>query len=99
VTTQGVDAEAVDAEAVAERALQSRSVSGLYPGGAVEVATYLPNKRVSGVRVREHEVEVHIVAKWSSRLPEVAEEVRALVAPVAGGRPISVYVADVDSPA
>jgi len=94
VTHQGVDAEAV-----AKRVLQSRSVSALYPGGAVEVATYLPNKRISGVRVREDEVEVHIVARWSSRLPEVAEEVRALVTPLAGGLPVSVYIDDVDSPA
>ncbi len=88
----------VDAEAVAERALQSGSVSGLYPGGAVEVATYLPGKKISGVRVREDEVEVHVVARWSLRLPEVADEVRALVTPLAGGLPVSVYIDDVDSP-
>ncbi|CAN5807991.1 hypothetical protein BH23ACT12_BH23ACT12_24150 [soil metagenome] len=89
----------VDAEAVAERALQSRSVSGLYPGGAVEVATYLPGKRISGVRVREDEVEIHVVARWASPLTEVAEEVRSLVSPLAGGLPVSVYIDDVDSPA
>lgn len=90
--------QGVDAEAVAERALQSSSVSGLYPGGAVEVATYLPGRRITGVRVREDEVEVHVVARWSMRLPEVAEEVRALVTPLAGGLPVSVYIADIDSP-
>ena len=91
--------EGVDAEAVAERALQSRSVSGLYPGGAVEVATYLPGRKISGVRVREDEVEVHVVARWSLPLTEVAEDVRALVAPLAGGLPVSVYIDDVDAPA
>lgn len=91
--------QSVDAEAVAERALQSRSVSGLYPGGAVEVATYLPGRKISGVRVRDDEVEVHVVARWSTLLPDVAEEVRALVTPLAGGLPVSVFIDDVDAPA
>lgn len=91
--------QAVDAEAIAERALQSTSVSGLYPGGAVEVATYLPGRRISGVRVREDEVEVHVVARWSTPLGDVAEEVRALVTPLAGGLPVSIYIDDVDAPA
>ncbi|MGH2707674.1 MAG: hypothetical protein ACRDJK_05220 [Actinomycetota bacterium] len=88
----------MDPEAVAAAALRSPSVSGLFPGDAVEVATYLPGKRVPGVRVREGEVEVHVVARWATALPRVAEEVRRSVAPVVGGLPVSVYVDDVETP-
>lgn len=88
----------VCAETVAERAMLSRSVHGLYAGGAVEVATYLPGKRISGVRIRESEVEVHVVARWGTRLMDVAEEVRELVSPVTGDLPVSVFIDDVSPP-
>lgn len=89
----------IDAESVAASALRSPSVSRLFPGGAVEVATYLPGKRITGVRVRDSEIEVHVVAKWGRSLADVGEEVRSLVEPVAGGLPVSIFIDDVDPPA
>jgi len=88
----------VDPEAVAAAVLRIPSVRGLFPGGAVEIATYLPGKRVPGVRVREDEIEVHVVARWGASLPEVAEEVKRSVAPIAGRLPVAVHVDDVETP-
>lgn len=88
----------VDAQAVVAAALGSPLVAALFPGGTVEIATYLPGKRIPGVRVRERELEVHVVACWGVCLTQVAEDVRRLVTPVAGGLPVAVYVDDVEAP-
>ena len=68
-------------------------------GGLVgEAATYLPGRRVNGVRVLDDEVEVHIVARWGNNLPEVADAVRRAVEPVTGAVPTTVYVDDIEVP-
>lgn len=90
--------EAIDADAVAERVGKCRSVARLSGGAFGEVATYLPGRRVHGVRVADGHIEVHVVACWGARVPEVAAEVRAAVGPIAAGLPIDVHVDDVDVP-
>ena len=91
-------AEAIDVDAVAERAGKCRSVARLSGGQFGEVATYLPGRRVRGVRLAESHVEIHVVACWGASVPDVAAEVRAAVGPIAGGLPIDVHVDDVDLP-
>jgi len=88
----------IDPEEVASAALRCPSVSGLFPGAAIEIATYLPGKRVLGVRVRHDDVEVHVVARWGQHFTRTAEEVRLEVAPLVGDLPVSVYVDDVAIP-
>ncbi len=88
-----------DVEAVAAAAVGSPLIADLAGGRFGEVATYLPGKRILGVREVEGTVEVHVVAKWGTPLPEVAEVVRAAVAPHAGGAPVAVFVDDIEVPA
>ena len=88
----------VDAEVIAAAVSACPSVARLYPGGVAEVATYLPGRRVEGVRLGEDQLEVHVVAAWDVPLPQVADEVRGAAAPVAGGLPVAVYIDDVDIP-
>lgn len=90
--------ESIDAQAVAERAAKCRSVARLSGGQFGEVATYLPGRRVRGVRLGEGHVEVHVVACWGARVADVAAEVRAAVSPMVAGLPIDVHVDDVDLP-
>jgi uncharacterized alkaline shock family protein YloU len=90
---------AIDAEAVAERTARCRSVARLSGGLVGEVATYLPGRRVRGVRLAEDgSIEIHVVACWGVRVPELAAEVRDAVGPIAAGLPINVHVDDVDVP-
>ena len=89
----------VDLEAVAAAALGCPLIADLTGGGLGEVATYLPGRRIPGVREVDGTVEVHVVAKWGTPLPEVAEVVRAAVAPHAGGAPVAVFVDDIEVPA
>ncbi|CAN5290919.1 hypothetical protein BH20ACT22_BH20ACT22_00420 [soil metagenome] len=87
-----------DAEVIATVVAACPSVARLYPGRVAEVATYLPGRRVEGVRLAEDQLEVHVVAAWDVPLPHVADEVRGAAAPVAGGLPVAVYIDDVDIP-
>lgn len=89
---------AVDADAVASAALSVPTVARLGKGTGVEVATYLPGRRVTGVRVAEDDVEVHVVARWGASLPELGDQVRTAVAPHAGGRRVEVHVEDIEVP-
>lgn len=88
----------IDAHAVAEAAAGCRSVARLSPGSFGEVATYLPGRRIIGVRVTEDHVEVHIVARWGAPLPRVGEEVRTAVKPLARTMPVEVFIDDIEFP-
>ena len=89
----------VDVDAVAAAVTACPSVAHLAGGGLTgQVATYLPGRRVEGVRVTEDAVEVHLATRWDVPIPQAAAEVRAAVAPLVGGRPITVAVDDIDDP-
>ena len=87
-----------DLEAVAAAALGSPLIAGLTGGRFGDVATYLPGRRVLGVREADGTIEVHVVAKWGRALPEVADVVRAAVAPHVGDTPVAVFVDDIEVP-
>jgi hypothetical protein len=87
-----------DLEVVAAAALGCPLIAGLSGGPFGEVATYLPGRRVLGVREADGEVEIHVVARWDTRLAEVASAVRAAVAPYVDDRPVAVFVEDIEVP-
>jgi hypothetical protein len=88
-------------ERVASAVLSHPAVARLDGGPFGSVASYLPGRRVVGVRAGEdaaagEPVEVAVVVRWpaGSSLPVLAEEIAALVRGVAGDRPVDVTVAD-----
>lgn len=87
-----------DLEAVAAAAQGCPVVAGLTGGRYGEIATYRPGRRIVGVREAEGAVEVHVVARWGTPLPELADQVRAAVSPHAGGLPVAVFVDDIELP-
>ena len=88
-----------DLDAVAAAALGCPLIADLTGGRFGEVATYLPGRRIQGVREVDGAVEIHVVAKWGTPLPEVAEVVRAAVTPLTGGKPVAVFIEDIEVPA
>ncbi|SDR95117.1 hypothetical protein [Actinopolymorpha singaporensis] len=58
------------------------------------VATYLPGRSVPGVAVRDGEVRVAVVARYGRPLAEIAEQVRAAVAPLVPARRVDVTIDD-----
>ena len=87
-----------DVEAVAAAAQGCPLVAGLTGGRFGEVATYMPGRRILGVREADGTVEVHVVARWGTPLPELADTVRAAVAPYAGELPVAVFIDDIELP-
>jgi uncharacterized alkaline shock family protein YloU len=88
----------IDTEAIEQAVVACSGVVGLSGGPAGTVATYLPGRRVTGVRVVGSSVEIHVVARWDVQIPSLAEQVRARVAPLVGGYTTEVVVEDLSDP-
>lgn len=92
-----------EAELVAAAVLAVPGVAGLHGGTFGEVATYLPGRRVHGVRfepddARAHggpgRVEVHVVVRYPTPIATVAARIRTRLAPLTGDRAVDVHVED-----
>jgi hypothetical protein len=87
-----------DAEAIAAAVRACPGVADLYGGLAGELATYLPGRRVTGLRVRPDFVEVHVVGRYGVRVADIAGQVRRAVSRVAPGLRVDVLIDDLDVP-
>lgn len=85
--------ETVDAVAAACRSVPG--VADLHPGMFGEVATYLPGRRVPGVRVTPDAVDVHLVVHRDVPVRLTAAAVREAVAGVVPGMPVNVTVEEI----
>jgi len=86
------------ADRIAAAVTACPSVAGLGRVPGIPVATYLPGRTVSGVAVRPGAVEVCVVARFGTPLPEVAAEIREAVAPLVPGQVVDVVIADITDP-
>lgn len=85
----------VAAPARSDRASSSPAVLPAPAATAAEVATYLPGRRVVGVRVRPDGIAVQVECRFGERLGSLAERVRAAVLAVAPGCPrVDVLIRD-----
>ena len=86
------------ARAATEAALATEGVYSMGRGRFVEAATYEGSEKVSGVVVDPEELEIHIVVNYPlpRPIPEIAESIRARVAPEAGERKTRVVVEDLE---
>ncbi|MGY5884647.1 hypothetical protein [Modestobacter lacusdianchii] len=90
--------EAQLADAIAAAAVRCPAVASLSSGGLRPVATYLPGRRVDGVRVDSGRVLVSVVAVQGVPIIVIADQVRQAVGPIVGGQLVDVHVADVQLP-
>ena len=70
------------AERVASAARSVTGVVDLHTGRFGEVATYLPGRRVDGVRLGDELAEVHVVLTHGCDVRATAERIRAAVTPL-----------------
>lgn len=90
--------EGVDVDAVAAAACSCAAVDGLCSGAWGGVVTYLPGRRVAGVRVASGHVVVSVRVKWGFPVADLARQVRAAVAPLVAPRRVDLVVADLAEP-
>lgn len=90
--------EGVNVDALAGRVGACPSVARLgspRPGGTT---TYLPGRRVAGLRISTDRIAVEVVARWGFSVADIAADIRRAVATVAPDRKVDVTVADVELP-
>lgn len=88
-----------DADRIADAVLACPLVAGLHGGRFGEVATYLPGRRIPGVRVTPTEVFVHVTGRYPATVRQIADAVRACAGPHTAELPVTVTVEDLDLPA
>jgi hypothetical protein len=90
--------DGVDVDAVAAAARACPGVERLHGGPPQRTATYLPGRRIDGVRIDRHTVVVQVRARWGVPAPELAAQIRGAISVMASGRRIDIIVADVADP-
>lgn len=83
-----------EADAIAAAVRTAPAVADLHAGGLRPVVTLLPGRRVEGVQLTDERVTVSVVVAQDVPVALLTEQVRERVAPLAGGRPVDVHVAD-----
>ncbi|MEE2033286.1 Asp23/Gls24 family envelope stress response protein [Rhodococcus chondri] len=84
-------------DVVAAAVLGTVGVAALHGGDFGEIATYLPGRRVNGIRIGSESCAVHITAEYPADLIAVADAVRARVEPLVG-MPVHVTIEDLQDP-
>jgi hypothetical protein len=82
------------AEQIAAAVGASPEVASLSGGRLGGVGTYLPGRRVTGVVIRDDELEVHVVGRFGVPVAEIAAAVRRAVEPYADDRTVHVIIED-----
>lgn len=89
------------AERIAAAVVAHPGVAALHGGVFGSVATYLPGRRLVGVRVGvgDEPVELGVVLRLDQPIPDVVRALRREVSAMCGGAAVDITVADVAVPA
>jgi len=90
-----IDPVPTEADDIAALVLAVPDVVRLHAGRFGEVATYLPGRRVTGVKLGDDLIEVHVVVAGQVPVRRTAQLIQAAVATMVA-TPVHVYVEDVD---
>ena len=90
--------DGVDLDAVAAAVRGCGAVDDLYSGSWGGVVSYLPGRQVTGVRVAPDHVVISVRGRWGVPVTELARQVRAALAGLAGPRRIDIVIADLGEP-
>ena len=85
-------------EALAAAVLACPAVAALSGGRFHQVATYLPGRRLEGVRVEEDRIVLSVVVVAGVPVIALDSQVRSAVAPWSAGRRVDLHVADLQLP-
>jgi hypothetical protein len=98
VTAGGIPATTstvTTADVVVELVTKIPGVFGMHGGTAGQVATFLPGRRIPGVRVSAAGNQVHITLDGSSQVSDVVPLIHDVLATVITG-PLDVFIEDID---
>jgi hypothetical protein len=89
-----IEPVATTVDDIAALVLAVPGVVGLHAGRFGEVATYLPGRRVSGIKLGDETVEIHVVVAAHAPIRATAQLIHAAVATLVA-TPVHVYIEDV----
>ncbi|HEY0165570.1 MAG TPA: hypothetical protein VGB75_00880 [Jatrophihabitans sp.] len=95
---EAVLVDGLDVDAVAAAVRGCPAVDDLDGGRLGSVATYLPGRRVPGIRIEDNRIEVHVRGVWGQPVGLIAQQIRGVLATLSGGRVIDVVLTDVADP-
>lgn len=88
------DPEADIVDRIAEVVLAVPGVNGLHAGVLGEAATYLPGRRVNGIKVADDACEVHVVLDSATPILQTADAIRSAVESLVD-TPVHISVEDI----
>jgi hypothetical protein len=92
-----IDPDPTAADDIAALVLAVPDVVRLHAGRFGEVATYLPGRRVTGIKLGADLIEVHVVVAGQVPVRETAQLLHAALATLVAS-PVHVFVEDVAGP-
>ncbi|MEO6500656.1 MAG: hypothetical protein ABIQ09_01950 [Jatrophihabitantaceae bacterium] len=90
--------DGVDVDAVAAAVRGCPAVDDLDSGRLGGAVTYLPGRRVPGIRISDGRIEVHVRGVWGQPVSLIAQQIRGVLAPLSLGQIIDVRLTDVAEP-
>lgn len=90
--------DGVDVDAVHEAVSACPGVAGLGSGVLGAFATYLPGRRVPGIRVNPAVIEIEVRVMWGPSAVGIARDIRTALAALVAGRRVDVTIADIQLP-
>jgi hypothetical protein len=90
--------DGLDVDDIEAAVLGCSGVAGLGSGIIGELATYLPGRRIPGIRITEERVELEICAAWGVPAKLIAGQIWSALGSVVTDRPVEIVVTDVAEP-
>ncbi len=90
--------EGIDVDALVAAVRSCPAVEDLDRGALGSIATYLPGRRLAGVRIEHGRVSIQVRVVWGVPVGEVGVQVRGAVAPLIGSRIVDIVVAALSDP-
>jgi uncharacterized alkaline shock family protein YloU len=94
----GTIVDGVDIDAVHAAVSSCPGVARVGSGSLAALTTYLPGRRIPGIRINPDTVELEVIAEWDSNASDISRSVQAVVADLVGTRRVDITIADIDLP-
>jgi hypothetical protein len=88
----------VDVDVVHDTVLACPGIAGVGSTLPGALATYLPGRRVTGIRVNPDSIELEVCTRWNASAAQVGAALQAALKKQAAGRRIDVTIVDIELP-
>lgn len=90
--------DGVDVDRLAATVESCPAVDALVDGPPAGAATYLPRRRINGIRIDGDVVTTQVRLRFGSTVGQLAQQVRRAAAPLVGPHRVDIVVADISDP-